>query len=61
MRLNILTRLYKYCTTRSEHRDVIKQLNQLTDRQLSDIGITRGDIDNLVWNKEDFNKRGKQK
>jgi len=29
----------------SEHRQVIKILNQLSDRELKDIGISREDID----------------
>lgn len=41
------------------HRDTIKHLNRLTSRELQDIGLTRGDIDNLVWMREDFKARGK--
>jgi uncharacterized protein YjiS (DUF1127 family) len=61
MRLTWGRRLFNYCSKRQEHRNVIKHLNQRTDRELADIGITRGDIDNLVWNKEDHAKRGKNK
>lgn len=40
------------------HRDTIKHLNRLSNRELNDIGLTRGDIDNLVWMREDFKARG---
>jgi uncharacterized protein YjiS (DUF1127 family) len=36
---------------------VIKQLNQLTDYELNDIGINRGDIDRLVWLEIDKQRR----
>ena len=56
--MNIFRRYYNYLKTWRKHRSVIKDLNQLTNKQLKDIGITRGDIDNLVWLPEDFNQRG---
>jgi len=30
------------------YRDAVKELSQLTDRELSDIGIRRGDIETIV-------------
>jgi uncharacterized protein YjiS (DUF1127 family) len=51
-------RLYNYLQTWQMHRDTIKHLNRLSNRELSDIGLTRGDIDNLVWMREDFKRRG---
>jgi uncharacterized protein YjiS (DUF1127 family) len=48
-----------YLATWREHREAIKQLNQLTNRELRDIGINRADIDRLVWLDEDKQKRGK--
>ena len=30
------------------YRDAVRELSQLTDRELSDIGIRRGDIEDLV-------------
>ena len=30
------------------YRDAVRELSQLTDRELSDIGIRRGDIETIV-------------
>jgi len=30
------------------YRDAVRELSQLTDRELSDIGIRRGDIEHIV-------------
>jgi len=57
--LNWLVRYYKYLSTWRKHREVIKELNRLTDAELKDIGINRGDIDRLVWLQEDKENRGK--
>jgi len=51
-------RYMNYLATWRTHRDAIKQLNQLTDKELRDIGINRADIDRMVWLKEDKEKRG---
>jgi len=56
---NWFKRYFNYLTTWREHRDTIKQLNRLTDKELADIGITRGDIDRLVWQEEDKTMRGR--
>ena len=53
-------RYINYLATWREHRKVIKQLNRFSDRELKDIGITRGDIDRLVWLKEDKDERGRE-
>ena len=52
-------RWMNYLVTWREHRCVIKELNRLTDRELADIGISRADIDRLVWLGEDKSMRGR--
>lgn len=52
-------RFWNYVKTWREHRKIIKELNALTDRQLKDIGVSRSEIDILVWLQEDKEKRGK--
>ena len=42
-------RYVNFLATWREHRKAIKQLNMLTDRELNDIGMSRSDIDRLVW------------
>jgi uncharacterized protein YjiS (DUF1127 family) len=48
-----------YLATWRSHREAIKQLNRLTDRELRDIGISRADIDRMVWLDEDKTMRGR--
>ena len=47
----LVYRWYKYITTWQQHRKVIKELNELTDKELEDIGIPRSRINELVWRK----------
>ena len=54
-------RYIKYLATWRTHRITIKQLNQLTDKELNDIGISRTDIDRLVWLEEDKTMRARGK
>jgi len=56
---NWFRRYFNYLNTWREHRDTIKQLNRLTDKELNDIGINRCDIDRLVWQPEDKTMRGR--
>ena len=52
-------RYMNYLATWRSHRIAIKQLNQLTDKELADIGIARSDIDRMVWLKEDKTMRAR--
>ena len=52
-------RYVNYLETWRDHREAIKTLNQLSDRQLKDIGMNRGDIDRMVWLEEDKTMRGR--
>ena len=54
-------RYVNFLATWREHRKAIKQLNLLTDRELRDIGMSRADIDRLVWLQEDKDNRGREK
>jgi uncharacterized protein YjiS (DUF1127 family) len=58
--MTMFWRYINYLATWREHRNAIKQLNQLTDRELNDIGISRSDIDRMVWLKEDKDKSGRE-
>ena len=58
--MNKLCRFVNYIVTWREHRAAIKQLNQLSNHELNDIGISRADIDRLVWLKEDKDNRGRE-
>ena len=53
-------RYVNYLATWRDHRNAIKQLNKLTDRELNDIGISREDIDRMVWLKEDKDASGRE-
>ena len=53
-------RYVNFLATWREHRKAIKQLNMLTDRELRDIGMSRADIDRLVWLEEDKDNRGRE-
>ncbi len=57
--MSMFWRYVNFLATWREHRKTIKQLNQLTDRELRDIGISRADIDRLVWLEEDKTMRGR--
>ncbi len=52
-------RYVNYLATWRSHRDTIKQLNLLSNSELSDIGINRSDIDRMVWLEEDKTLRGR--
>jgi uncharacterized protein YjiS (DUF1127 family) len=54
-------RYINYLATWRTHREAIKVLNRLTDKELKDIGLTRADIDRMVWLEEDKTMRGRGK
>ena len=56
---NWVVRYWNYLASWREHRETIKQLNKLTDKELKDIGISRCDIDRLVWLEEDKTMKGR--
>ena len=56
--MNIIQRYYNYLKTWRKHRELVKDLNRLTNAQLKDIGINRGEIDHLVWLEQDKQERG---
>jgi uncharacterized protein YjiS (DUF1127 family) len=55
---NAVVRYFKYMRTWRKHRETIKQLNRLTDRDLWDMGINRWQIDELIFKEEDKQQRG---
>ena len=57
--MSLFKRYLNYLKTWRAHRDTIKALNRLSNRELKDIGLTRGDIDRMVWLEEDLQERGK--
>lgn len=50
---NIAVRYWRYMTTWREHRDTIKLLNAMSNRELKDIGICRGDINGLIFREDE--------
>jgi len=56
---SLFVRWMRYINTRAQHRETIKTLNRLNDRELKDIGITRGEINGLIFRDEDRKQRGK--
>lgn len=56
--MNMVWRYLNYLRTWRKHRDTIKSLNRLSDAELNDIGLSRADIDDLIWLKEDWQQRG---
>jgi len=57
----MLMRFVRYVIDWRKTRSVIRELNMLTDKQLKDIGINRGEIDYLVYTLEQQEQKGKKK
>ena len=46
--MTILRKISRFLTKRAQYRHAINQLSNMTDRELSDIGINRADIHDIV-------------
>lgn len=44
-----IVRFLRYVLDWTAHRDTIKHLNHLTDKELNDIGLNRGGISDLIY------------
>ena len=56
-----IMRFLRFVHTWRAHRRIIKELNAMDDKTLQDIGISRCDIDALIWLEFDKERRGKNK
>lgn len=54
-----LVRFVRYVIDWRKTRAVIRELNALSDKELKDIGISRSEIENLIYRLEDEDKNGK--
>ena len=52
LRETAVVRFIRYVLDWTAHRDTIKTLNILTDKELNDIGLTRGGISDLIYRSE---------
>lgn len=57
----MLMRFVRYVIDWRKTRAIIRELNTLTDRQLKDIGINRGEISHLIYTLEQEEQRGSKK
>ena len=57
----MLMRFVRYVIDWRKTRAVIRELNMLTDKQLKDIGISRGEINHLVYTLDQENQKGGKK
>lgn len=46
--MTIFKKMSRFLQNRFEYRHAVDQLNRMTDRELSDIGISRSDIHDVV-------------
>lgn len=56
-----VVRFIRYVIDWRKTRAVIRELNMLTDKQLKDIGITRGEITNLIYRLDEEEKQNNDK
>ena len=52
-------RFIRYVIDWRKTRAVIRELNRLSDKELKDIGISRCEIENLIYRLEEEDKNGK--
>lgn len=52
---NFLLKITKSYTNRKQYRRTIEELRRLTDQELNDIGINRGDIHSIARMDSDMN------
>ena len=45
----ILTNIIRFFRTWKRYGHAMQELSHLSDRELADIGITRGDISRIAW------------
>jgi uncharacterized protein YjiS (DUF1127 family) len=46
---NMLLPIIRYLQSWNQYGKAIQELSQLSDRELADIGLTRGDIPRIAW------------
>jgi uncharacterized protein YjiS (DUF1127 family) len=46
--MTVLKTISEKLTAWRKYRDAVRELSQLSDRELDDIGIARGDIEHIV-------------
>jgi uncharacterized protein YjiS (DUF1127 family) len=56
---NCVVRFLRYASTWHKHRETIKYLYSLSDRELKDIGINRNEIVDLIFREDDLEKYNK--
>jgi len=54
----MLMRFVRYVIDWRKTRAVIRELNMLTDKQLKDIGMSRGEINHLVYTLDQEKQKG---
>ena len=53
---NIIVRFIRYVIDWRDTRSVIRELNKLSDKQLKDIGMNRGEIEHLIYRLQEESK-----
>lgn len=56
-----LVRFVRYVIDWRKTRSVIRELNKLSDRELKDIGISRGEVNRLVYTLAQEKEQGQKK